>query len=392
MIIVKSTAEIQSLYKSFGVKNYSRLQRKHIVDKNGRSRIVYVKPDEIKIKKLRNGTSVGNQTFTDDEMKILNEFIQEESKVNNYETQSMNNLMKYISGKKGSSELLNNIPISDGRRTELRRKINLMKEKYGYSLINILVPAKEKQELEYADEMYYKCRIKNMKDIAKDFKSTKEIESFMRNTDWFTDTQKNVLSLKGVDLELAKDIVNSYNFIFELFPGMKQRIGACYSINLNKPDAENKTWADYDPNTTSIELDKESYSNKQKLQTEYYNSTMPNSAPIGTLHPVNTDYRQIFIHELIHAIDYGVLKVFDKNNEQILPSKYICNILNNKLKLDSIILSNELSYYGATKGEKETLAEAISEFICSSKPRPISIYFAEEFFRILYTRRKYYGW
>lgn len=326
-------------------------------------------------------------------MKILNDFIDYESKNNFYETTSLNNLNKFINGTMGSNETRSLIPQFDPIRTKLRNKINEMKKEYGYDLINILVPDKLNKELKYSDEMYNKCRLYNRVDIAKDMKSTEDIEIYMKNKDWFNETQKNILSLSGVDLNLAKDILNSYNFIFTLFPGMKKRIGACFvkDLNKNNTDKNTVTYAQYDSNTTSIELDINTYSDLESFRTSYFNTTIKTDGELGTYHPVNTDYRVVIIHELIHALDYGVLKVHKRNdmNNLVLPSEKIDDILSEKLHLDGVIVSNELSRY-ALEDKQEQLAEAITEFICSPNPRELSQRFAEEFFKIMYTRGNNY--
>lgn len=48
MIVAKSETKILELLKSYGVKDYSRLQKVPVVDKNGHTRMVYKKVGEIK--------------------------------------------------------------------------------------------------------------------------------------------------------------------------------------------------------------------------------------------------------------------------------------------------------------------------------------------------------
>ena len=53
MFIIKYDEEINDLMKSFGRKDYAKLQKKRITDKNGKSRMVWVKVDQVKTNNRR---------------------------------------------------------------------------------------------------------------------------------------------------------------------------------------------------------------------------------------------------------------------------------------------------------------------------------------------------
>lgn len=398
IFIFNKSSNSFEFHKSYGHKDTSKLVKKRITDKNGHSRFVWVKNNSIisdrkhGIVKRKEIVIGGKYSFTEDEYKILSEFIESEKAKDNYESKSLAELNKYINGSKGSKEVLELIPPFHDKRINLRKKIQEMQKELGVEIIGVLVPEKLNKELQYADKMYEKCRLYNREDISKDLISIEEIEIYIKSKDWFTEYQKSKFSLKGIDLELAKDILNTYNFMFVLFPGMKGRLAPCYVENLNKnvKKGERKTYAKYVYPENIIKLDKEFYGDLNKLKTSYFNEIIENEYGI-TESPRNTDFRAIFVHELIHSIDYEVIKVYKGNdiNNPVLPSEKIADKLEDELKLTGIKVAKEISRY-AIQDKQERLAEAMSEFICSTNPGYLSQKFAEEFFKIMYTRGNLY--
>ena len=67
-VVIKLNPDTIELLKSFGIKNYSKLTRKRIVDKNGHSRIVWVKQNE-DTKKMKSFTGTKSiETFNKKEL------------------------------------------------------------------------------------------------------------------------------------------------------------------------------------------------------------------------------------------------------------------------------------------------------------------------------------
>ena len=198
-----------------------------------------------------------------------------------------------------------------------------------------------------------------MQDVA-GIQEVKEIENKIKEIGEFA-----FVDLSEMPLNLIKDIYITSNKIFTKYPQLK----GGYGIELSEKITENG-FADIISNNLSIQLNKQLFIDKKLLEKEYLKSVELN------IHPKNTNYNAILIHEYGHALgEYiekgkGISKLKIRN-DVLKRAGYKTSDIEEKL-------SNSVSI-----NSSEFFAEAFAEYLNSSKPRKIAKVFGQYLNEIL---------
>ena len=199
----------------------------------------------------------------------------------------------------------------------------------------------------------------SMQDVA-GIQEVKEIENKIKEIGEFA-----FVDLSEMPLNLIKDIYITSNKIFTKYPQLK----GGYGIELSEKITENG-FADIISNNLSIQLNKKLFIDKKLLEKEYLKSVELN------IHPKNTNYNAILIHEYGHALgEYiekgkGISKLKIRN-DVLKRAGYKTSDIEEKL-------SNSVSI-----NSSEFFAEAFAEYLNSSKPRKIAKVFGQYLNEIL---------
>ena len=367
MIIVKAIPEINSLYKSFGIKNYSRLQRKHIVDKNGHSRIVYVKPDDLinnkNDKKKERNNKLSQKGFSPEEIDILSEAYND---LKNAKTTEERNLLllDYISGRKGNTEKY--AKVGNRFRISLRNKYNELKAKTNGKVAEYIFELKESNiSQEEINNVFAKIDEvkKNIDTEGKNFTNVEQCESYLMSKDWFKTEDKLRINLKGMDLKSAKYLINAYKNVVDIFPGIKGKLYPPIFTN----QLDDNTYAACNINQKVIKINKLFFEDSNVVRVKYENDVQ------AKFSPQNTTYEAIFYHELAHCLDHetsfsriGIGAISDYVYQKEILSKRMDGFETFQLIRDN------LSGYGDDNKPDEFFAEAFSEYFSSTNPRDMS--------------------
>lgn len=161
-------------------------------------------------------------------------------------------------------------------------------------------------------------------------------------------------SLYGLDLDTAKDVYRTYERMINTFPVLKGELGGFYVVRPGTNNMREHTYANCFMQSGSVNLNKEYYSNIDRLKECYKKDVQ------SGFHPFGTDYKSILYHELGHALD-GVLSKevptgdFSKDFFETIMNKdglYVWQPFR-----DSDVAPLVSRY--ATKNEKEWFAECI---------------------------------
>lgn len=202
------------------------------------------------------------------------------------------------------------------------------------------------------------------KDYEKDTKidsckTIEEVADLIKSKDWYNDKGKELLNLKGIDLECGKIVFKSLERLFAIFPERKG-----ISVSVKTYTSNSNTWATG------------SYWDGITLNKKYWKSYKVLSADIdtsGSFHPADYEINSIIYHEYYHTIT-------TKNDL----ASTIKQKVSASLKLDdrkSGVKKNEIIAKGiseyATKNADEFGAEAFGECLSSKNPSA----FAREVFK-----------
>ena len=366
-LLVNNIPEIQCLCKSYGVKNYSRLQRKHIVDKNGHSRVVYVKPDDLKSNKYdknkENNITLSQKGFSPEEIEILSEAYND---LKNSKTTEERNLLllDYISGRKGNTDKY--AKVGNKFRISLRNKYNELKAKTNGKVAEYIFELKEsnitQDEINKTLAKINEVK-KNIDSEGKSFTTVEECENYLISKDWFKPEDKLRIKLKGMDLKSAKYLINVYKNIMDIFPGMKGNIyPPVFTDSL-----EDNVYAACNVSQKIIKINKKFFTDSNVIRVKYANGVE------AKFNPQNTTYEAIFYHELAHCIDQetsflrsGIGAISDYVYQKEILSKNLDGFETFQLIRDN------LSGYGDDNKPDEFFAEAFCEYFSSPRPRDMS--------------------
>jgi SPP1 gp7 family putative phage head morphogenesis protein len=217
-------------------------------------------------------------------------------------------------------------------------------------------------------------------------KTVGDVENIMKSQRWFNvetvngviyDTNERI-SLKGVDLEAAKQIYISHEEVFKKYP---QLVGKLNSINTAVLKPNVYAQCHVGRGRGGIIVNSTKYADNVKLSQSYLRDVT------SGYHPIGTDWTSIVTHEIGHAIDdFLTNKLGVSGMVNAWKPKYVSADLRPKvmracgLKVSDIC--QEVSGY-ATKNHFEFFAESFAEFIKSSNPRQVAVEFGRQLDAIL---------
>lgn len=194
-------------------------------------------------------------------------------------------------------------------------------------------------------------------------KTTAEVETLLKNQKWFEESANSMVSLRGVDLDSAKNIFSGYEQIFEKFPELKNEFKEVTARYMGK-----KIYARSFLLSGKIEVNTNFYKDYKNLAKKYAHDVE------SKWHPQGTDARAIIVHEIGHNINGYIAKKKNINYRDVaINIKKEVLRKSGKTKDD---VENELSRY-AKKDSEEFFAEAFCEYITSKKPRLVAKTFGE---------------
>ena len=198
----------------------------------------------------------------------------------------------------------------------------------------------------------------------------------------------------GLPYETAKAVYSAYEIVLDKYPELK---GNLLSFKYNK--SKKHSYASCKAYTGEITAN--AICSDFKTFVRHYESDVESG-----FHPIGTDYRSAFVHELGHALDgymskkglLGVNNLENRTNVSYIVQGIVLNQLGfneqeikkelrcSGLEEDDVIykfneqkkmyIAKHVSKYAA-KNEKEFFAECFAEYIMSSKPRIVSRIFGE---------------
>ena len=204
---------------------------------------------------------------------------------------------------------------------------------------------------------------KEIETAKENAKTTAEVETLLKNQKWFEESSNSMVSLRGVDLDSAKNIFSGYEQIFEKFPELKNEFKEVTARYMGK-----KTYARSFLLSGKIEVNTNFYKDYKNLAKKYAHDVE------SKWHPQGTDARAIIVHEIGHNINGYIAKKKNINYRDVaINIKKEVLRKSGKTKDD---VENELSRY-AKKDSEEFFAEAFCEYITSKKPRLVAKTFGE---------------
>lgn len=192
-------------------------------------------------------------------------------------------------------------------------------------------------------------------------KTAEELNEALRNAGVFSSKKKT--KIDGINFEAAKDLSHAAVEMIEKYPWMKRFVNYIKVGNLSGADAEFTHRSGYHGNECWITIDKKSnLTNNRAIVKE-----------IGKFHPVGTgDITSDFYHEFGHAMTFRLATKTSVSMDMLEK-----DIVSEALSLAGIssnqgAIMNALSGY-ALHNDGEFIAEAVSEYFSSEKPRPLSV-------------------
>ena len=194
-------------------------------------------------------------------------------------------------------------------------------------------------------------------------KTTAEVETLLKKQKWFEESANSMVSLRGVDLDSAKNIFSGYEQIFEKFPELKNEFKEVTARYMGK-----KTYARSFLLSGKIEVNTNFYKDYKNLAKKYAHDVE------SKWHPQGTDARAIIVHEIGHNINGYIAKKKNINYRDVA-DEIKKEVLRRSGKTNKDV-EEELSRY-AQKNTREFFAEAFCEYITSKKPRLVAKTFGE---------------
>ena len=177
------------------------------------------------------------------------------------------------------------------------------------------------------------------------------------------------VDLSGMEPGLMRETADTVKRTVEKYPMLKDAIKGIEMFW-----TEEKTLAQYDPESRKIELNQRYYENKDVLLEE------TNSCISRKWHPEGTDHNSHIVHEMGHALDFYASEVLYGEERVVFghgtASRKIWredkkNAENAGKPLKGEVIMEGLSAYAAASPH-EYFAEAFSEVACSPNPRPMA--------------------
>lgn len=196
----------------------------------------------------------------------------------------------------------------------------------------------------------------SIQDVA-EIQEVKEIENKIKEIGAF----RGDVNLEGMPIELAKEVYSTSNKVFARYPQLKNQ----YELILSS-QVSSDNFADNLSSIGSIRLNSAYFTNIKLLQKEY------NYAVEMNVHPKNTNYNALLLHEYGHSLGEYLEK------EKGLTRLKVRNIILDRTGYKVSDITEKLSISAKTTAS-EFIAEAFAEYLNSPKPRKI----AKEFGKFL---------
>lgn len=174
------------------------------------------------------------------------------------------------------------------------------------------------------------------------------------------------VNLSGLPRELEQQVADSAEMLARMFPKMAghvSEVSTCDPAAAPRGCADAYAWC-Y-PASGRIQMNLRYFKDAASLRSTYQRDVA------AGFHPPGCDESQIFVHEFCHAVD-GLLArsgKFPSTNGHV--SSKIRGTIMRRCGLRVSDIPTEVSRYGASSAA-EWFAEALSEALCSSSPRPVA--------------------
>ena len=175
------------------------------------------------------------------------------------------------------------------------------------------------------------------------------------------------VNLSGLPQELESQIADSAEMLAQQFPKMLGYISEVSTCDpAAAPSGCSNAYAWCWPASGRIQVNLKYFGDASALRALYQKDVA------AGFHPPGCDERQIFVHEFCHAIDGFLAKSgkFPSNRGHV--SSKIRGQIMRKCGLKVADIPTAVSKYGASNAA-EWFAEALSEALCSSSPRPVAM-------------------
>lgn len=175
------------------------------------------------------------------------------------------------------------------------------------------------------------------------------------------------VNLSGLPQELESQIADSAELLAQQFPKMLGYISEVSTCDpAAAPSGCSNAYAWCWPASGRIQVNLKYFGDASALRALYQKDVA------AGFHPPGCDERQIFVHEFCHAIDGFLAKSgkFPSNRGHV--SSKIRGQIMRKCGLKVADIPTAVSKYGASNAA-EWFAEALSEALCSSSPRPVAM-------------------
>ena len=175
------------------------------------------------------------------------------------------------------------------------------------------------------------------------------------------------VNLSGLPGEIGQQMAESAETLAKRFPKMAGYISEVSTCDpASAPRGCSKAYAWCYPAAGRIQMNLKYFSDRAKLASTYRRDVA------AGYHPPGCDERQIFVHEFCHAVDGFLARSGKFPSTKGHVSSKIRGQIMRKCGLKVSDIPAEVSLYGASSAA-EWFAEALSEAICSSSPRPVAL-------------------
>lgn len=174
------------------------------------------------------------------------------------------------------------------------------------------------------------------------------------------------VNLSGLPRDLEQQIADSAEMLAGRFPKMAGHISEVSTCDpASAPRGCSNAYAWCYPATGRIQMNLGHFGDAAALRSEYQRDVA------AGFHPPGCDESQIFVHEFCHAVDGFLAKSGKFPSTKGHVSSKIRGQIMRRCGLRVSDIPTEVSRYGASSAA-EWFAEALSEALCSSSPRPVA--------------------
>lgn len=174
------------------------------------------------------------------------------------------------------------------------------------------------------------------------------------------------VNLSGLPSELERQVADSAEMLAARFPKMAGHISEVSTCDpASAPRGCSNAYAWCYPATGRIQMNLGHFGDAAALRSEYQRDVA------AGFHPPGCDESQIFVHEFCHAVDGFLAKSGKFPSTKGHVSSKIRGQIMRRCGLRVSDIPTEVSRYGASSAA-EWFAEALSEALCSSSPRPVA--------------------